>query len=343
MLKKIKIVAASILMLVLALGFTSIAVEDTPFKATDSLADVLVKLGDSPNLGKYPKFVDGVSAAAGEAIIKDGFAQKLNGKKTKKQSKHFVCISCHNVVKEDPDLAYPDPQDRLEYAVEKGIPFLQGTTLYGAVNRDTYYNGDYDKKYGALVDAARGDVREAIQLCATECAQGRALQEWEIESILAYMWTIDIKMGDLAMAGEEVDFVNEVLNGEDDSRSEALDLLSSKYLNFSPATFSKPPDSRKEGYLDLVGKPDNGKLIYEHSCMYCHEKQKYSYLHLDTHKMSLRHLKRHIDGYTRHSIYQVIRWGVPVKSGKRSYMPQYPQEKMSDQMVEDLRAYLEAS
>lgn len=343
MLNKIVIIAGGIIAVVFALSFTNITSTPSPFKNTDSLADILVKLGDSPNLDKYPKIVDGVSAEIGEDLVKNGFAQKINGKKTKKQSKHFVCISCHNVVKEDPDLAFPDPQDRLEYTVEKGIPFLQGSPLYGAVNRESYYNGDYDKKYGALVDPARNDIREAIQLCATECAQGRALEDWEIESILAYMWTIDIKMGDLAMAGEEVDYVNAVLNGVDDSRSDALELLYSKYQRYSPATFTKPPDNRKEGYPGLVGKPDNGKLIYENSCMYCHEKQKYSYLHLDTNSMSLRHLKRHIGGYTRHSIYQVIRWGVPVKSGKRSYMPQYTQEKMSDQMVEDLRAYLEAS
>ncbi len=323
--------------------FSPYSGSDRSFMPEDSVTDILVKLGDSPVLDKYPiKNNPRISAAIGEAIVKQGFAETPDGKKVKKQSKHFVCTSCHNVVKEDPDLAFPDPQERLEYAVEKGIPFLQGTTLYGAVNRETYYNGDYDKKYGDLVEPARNDIREAIKLCAVECAQGRELKGWEVESVLSYLWTIDLKMNDLNLAGEESDFINEVLSGKDDSRADALAMIDSKYLKDSPATFTRPPADRSIGY-DYEGNPANGELIYEQSCMHCHENERYSYFHLDKHKMSLRHMKRHIGGYTRHSIYQVIRWGVPVKSGKRSYMPQYPQEKMSDQMVEDLRAYFEAS
>lgn len=337
-----KYILALIIAVVIGLGFT----KDTklpPFSVEDSLSEILVKLGDSPRLNKYPrKQVNGVSAQVGESIVKNGFSAKPNGDHSKQQSKHFVCTSCHNVVKEDPELAFLDPQERLIYAKEKGIPFLQGTTLYGAVNRENYYNGDYEKKYGELVEPARNDIRNAIQLCATECAQGRALEDWELESILAYLWTIDIKMGDLGLAGEEVDFINSVLQGQDDSRSEAIELLEDKYAKSSPATFTYPPDDRKKGY-GLVGDPANGELIYELSCMHCHNKQRYSYLHLDKHSLSLHHLKRYISGYTRHSIYQVIRWGVPSKSGKRSYMPQYTQERLSDQMVEDLRAYLEAS
>ena len=93
-----------------------------------------------------------------------------------KQSKHFVCTSCHNIQKEDPDLSIADPQARLEYARDMELPYLPGTTLYGAVNRTSFYNGDYEKKYGDLVKPARNNLREAIQLCAVECSQGRALR-----------------------------------------------------------------------------------------------------------------------------------------------------------------------
>ena len=40
-------------------------------------------------------------------------------------------------------------------------------------------------------------------------------------------------------------------------------------------------------------------------------------------------------------MYQVTRWGVPVKSGKKSYMPQYTEERMSKQQLTDLRAFIE--
>ena len=163
------------------------------------VAEVLKKLGDKspnqPNTG-----LKGVSAENGKKLFLEGISTNPSGKKSKKQSKHFVCTSCHNTVQEDPNLSVSDPQARLEYANEKGIPFLQGTTMYGAVNRTSFYNGDYYKKYGSLMEKARNDIREAIQLCAVECAQGRSLKHWEIESILAYLWTLELKMEDLNLA-----------------------------------------------------------------------------------------------------------------------------------------------
>jgi len=292
----------------------------------ETVASVLEDKGvDFSN--KKPDFsISGVSVEAGRQLFHEGFAKKPKGGKTKKQSKHFVCSSCHNVAKEDPDLSIVDPQARLDYTSSNGLPFLQGTTMYGAVNRSTYYNGDYDKKYGDLVRPARNDIREAIQLCATECAQGRELKPWELESLLAYMWTLELQLEDI---------------GLDASSASALDVesIQAKFLSGAPATFLPPPSDRKKG-SGLIGNPDNGKLIYKNSCMHCHYRGKYSFLHLDESKLSLKHLKKNMSRYSRHSLYQVTRWGVPVKSGKKSYMPQYTQEKMSDQQLADLRAYI---
>lgn len=293
----------------------------------NSVAELLASKGMNYD-DKRPDFsIEGVSAEVGRQLFHEGFAQKPNGKKTKKQSKHFVCTSCHNTVKEDPNLAVSDPQARLIYAEKAGIPFLQGTTMYGAVNRQTYYNGDYYKKYGDLVEGARHDVRGAIQLCATECAQGRALKDWELESILAYMWTLELTLDDIDL---------------DQATAENLDVesIQARYLQGSPATFVPPPSDRRGG-TGLYGNPKNGQLIYDKSCLHCHYRGKYSFLHLDDSRLSFKHLKKNIGKYSRHSLYQVTRWGVPVKSGKRSYMPQYPQERMSDQQLADLRSYIE--
>ncbi len=297
------------------------------------VSELLIDLGDRETLLKAPDLgIPGVSAERGEEIVTQGFTQKVKGGKTKKQSKHFICTSCHNVKQEDPSLKINDPQSRLEYTTRKGLPFLQGTTLYGAVNRSSYYNGDYEKKYGDLVKPARNNVREAIQLCAIECAQGRALKEWEIESILAYLWDIGYTLDDVNFSQENYETL--------ESAPEKIDYIKSLYLSASEAHFVYPPDDRKIGY-GLEGNAENGKLIYENSCLHCHYQKKYSFLHLDNSKLSFKHLRKHAASYKRHSIYQVIRWGVSSKSGKRSYMPQYTQERMSDQQVEDLRAYIE--
>ena len=39
--------------------------------------------------------------------------------------------------------------------------------MYGTVNKVSWYNGDYFKKYGALVKPANQSLKEAIHLCAT--------------------------------------------------------------------------------------------------------------------------------------------------------------------------------
>ncbi|HMP31400.1 MAG TPA: cytochrome c, partial [Saprospiraceae bacterium] len=91
---------------------------------------------------------------------------------------------------------------------------------------------------------------------------------------------------------------------------------------------------------NLTGDKDNGYKIYKYSCLHCHQKQKYSYLDLDESNYSLNYLKRHLSTYHRQSIYQVTRWGVPVYSGKKSYMPQYTLERLSEQQLADLVAFI---
>ena len=219
------------------------------------------------------------------------------------------------------------------------MPFLQGSPLYGIVNRRSFYNGDYDKKYGDLVKPTRHNLREAIQLCAIECSQGRKLKDFEMESILAYLWTIDLKLGDLNISDEEMKMIQHAYDtGE--KRGDAIKILRSKYLDYSPATFLDPPADRKTGD-GLQGNPENGALIYELSCQYCHFDHKVSFLLLDNSKLTFQHLLQKAGTYDPHSIYQVIRYGTPPKGGKEAYMPQYTKEKMSDQQMADLRAYLE--
>ena len=63
-------------------------------------------------------------------------------------SKYYVCTTCHNLEIEDPDLRVSDPETRLTFAKENDLPFLQGSTFKGIVNRESWYNDDYVKKYG---------------------------------------------------------------------------------------------------------------------------------------------------------------------------------------------------
>ncbi len=312
---------------------TLVVSEETP------VSKVLLELGDAPADHLPDLSIDGASAEVGRDIVLTGVAQKPGWGKTNKQSNHFVCSSCHNIEREDPDLSISDPQARLEYVRDHNLPFLQGTTLYGAVNRTSFYNGDYEKKYGALVEPARNNLREAIQLCAVECSQGQALQPWEMESVLAYLWTIELKLKDLNISDKELNKINQALQ-QNSMTVEAIKMIKSKYLAGSPATFVTPPDDRKEGY-PLEGNADNGKLIYDLSCLHCHANERYSFFELDSSRFSFQFLERHMPRYTRYSVYQVARWGTSPIPGKMAYMPNYTKEKMSDQQMEDLRAYID--
>lgn len=329
------------------LFFISMGSSEKPtflFDDNTPVAEVLEQLGDSPQPHKPDMSIAGVSVENGRSIIFDGISKDPSGKTMPRQSKHFVCTSCHNMVKEDPDLSVSDPQARLEYAAANNLPFLQGTTLYGVVNRTSFYNGDYDKKYGDLVKSARNNLRGAIDLCAVECSQGRTLEKWEMESILAYLWTIDLKLNDLNLSQDEYVVVQAGMREggkKNIATTGAIDILKSKYLQASPATFLTPPDDRTKGY-DFKGDPNNGSIIYHHSCLHCHDKGRYALFSLDDSKYSFKFLNRHKDRYTPFSLYQVGRYGTYPLNGKKSYMPHYTKEKMSDQQMEDLRAYIES-
>lgn len=305
-----------------------------------SVAEVLQQLGDEPPAHYPDTSLPGVSVEAGRGIVLTGFAPKPGGGTINKQSKHYVCTACHNVEREDPDLSVADPQARLEYARDNGLPFLQGTALYGAVNRTSFYNGDYEQKYGSLVEDARHSLRESIQLCATECSQGRALEPWELESVLAYLWTIDLKLGDLRLSEAAYAQIESAL-AKQENQAATIALIKSKYLAGSPATFVDPPQDRKAGYSVDSTDVENGRLVYELGCLHCHENQRYSFFSLDNSKLTFKHLAKHFPRYTQYSVYQVGRYGTSPVPGSKPYMPNYTLEKMSHQQMEDLRAYIE--
>ena len=280
--------------------------------------------------------VAGASAELGRRLVLEGLRARGG-----QQSAHFKCTSCHNVVREDPVLTAADPEARLRYANEHDLPFLPGTTLWGAVNRETYYNGDYDKKYGDLVKNARRNLRGAIQLCATECAQGEPLNAVEMESVLAYLHTIGLRLGDLPATAPRRQEVNQALAGK--NRESTVRRLKASYALASPATFVPPPVDREAGY-DLGGgvsvEAVRGRAIYQRGCLHCHAQQRYSFYELDEDALHYRFLTKHFPRYTRYSTYQVARYGTSPIPGKRAYMPHYTAERMSDRQLEELRAYL---
>lgn len=304
-----------------------------------SVQNLLERLGDekSQNYADLP--LTGSSIDIGESIVLTGRSRNMFGGKTKKQSKHFVCTSCHNVEQESAFLNIEDPQERLEYTDKMGLPFLQGSPLFGIVNRTSFYNDDYKKKYGDLVDPARDNIREAIQLCAIQCSQGRALKDWELESVLSYLWTLELRVKNLVFTEQESMEIEMSMNGNGD-KDKAIQLIKSKYLDYAPAHFTAPPENRKEGIAEITPNTDNGKKIFKNSCLFCHYENDYSFFEMNDEKVTFKQLKKNMGKYDHKSVYQVVRYGTEPLAGKKAYMPHFPLEKMSLQQMEDLRAYI---
>ena len=92
-------------------------------------------------------------------------------------------------------------------------------TLYGIVDRTSWFNDDYVKKYGDLVAPANKSLVGATNLCSKECSQGRSLTDFEMDAVLTYLWTLGLRWGDLPEDGIPLAMAETVAQrGDDEGR-----------------------------------------------------------------------------------------------------------------------------
>jgi cytochrome c553 len=278
--------------------------------------------------------LDMTKAEMGRQLILNGKA-----KKGKLISIHFKCIDCHNLVKETKEPNDLSPESRLHYAKENNLNFLPASTLWGIYNRKSWYNDDYIKKYGDLIKNAKDSLQNAVQVCAKYCSSGRFLENWEVEAIMHYFKQNELKVKDLSLSAIDKKNILFWQKLDVDEKKELLNNIESAYTIAFPATFlpTMPRENRKYGE---GASAENGKELFKRSCLSCHENKRVTYLNLIPDKLSAKYLLKNLDGYTDKNLYQVIRWGTYQKAGRKQYMPHYTKEKMSDQQIEDLVAYL---
>lgn len=306
------------------------------FTAHTTVSDALLLLGDDPAIHHTTDRTDVVS---GFELFTTGVTSADMGDDSPGRiSKHFVCTDCHNLVKEDPDLTVSDPEARLAYAAEMNLPFLQGTTMFGVVNRSTWYNDDYLNKYGAMIAPARDTLVNAIQLCATQCSQGREMTDWEISAMIQYFHTIQITLGDLGLNQDQYNRLDQAWH-QGGVRTEEIEWLKSRYLSGSPATFIDPKDKSARTYGE-GGNAENGKLIYDLSCMHCHSETGVTNFILNDETLTFAYLDKHMKDKGNKSIYVISRKGTYSVGGYKPYMPHYTAERMSLAQMEDLAAYI---
>ena len=289
------------------------------------------------------KSMAGASVEKGRDLVHKGYTFTDKNKKTKKISKFFVCTSCHNVKKEFEFQNQISAENRLSYADKNGLPFLQGSTFYGIVNRSSFFNDDYQNKFKEErgIKEANKDLRAAVNFCARVGTQGRDLEEWEIESILAYFWTLQFKIGDLNLSDQDKQIIKDCIPNNS-RKNEALKIIESKFVAAMPANFLKIPrfQELEEGELNDATRIHQGKVIYNQSCLHCHLHKKYSFFGLENDRITLKSM----ESATRNqnyifSMYYLVREGLDPRAGHRSYMPLFSAEKMSEEQLKNLYIY----
>ncbi len=329
----IAIVACSVLT-------ASMLFQPVSYDAQTPVSSMLIALGDEAQ-SHYVGTQDMEKIEKGKDLVMTG-GPWMDGKVEYRLSEYFVCIDCHNIQPEAPFADDNDSDSRLQYAKEFNLDYLPGSTLYGITNRTSWFNGDNEKKYGKeLIDPARHDLKNAIQLCSKECSVGRELTDDEMESMLHFLNAIELKLKDLNLSEEEVAQISKVGQTAEE-KAASIKLIKSKYIDGYPATFVEdiPVKERKMG---KEGNLENGKWIYEKSCLHCHGEGKVTkktvFGYGDDQK-DFDWLVSYFKKCNGGSIYWITRHGTSSKEKIPEYMPIYSKEKLSDSQVEDLAAFI---
>lgn len=323
----------------------TIAFSEAPsFEITESTPvwDVMTKLG-KVNVNRLDPDKKG-SAQKGQELVMQGFTTNLKGKRTPRTSPKKTCNACHTIQAEHPNPFVINPQSRLEYADSMGIPFLPGAPFQGIVNRVSFFNDDYQTIFThedrLLVKTGHRDIRKAIQACNKLYAEGRKLEYWELESILAFFWTMELKMGDLELPQEEITMIEQAIETNKDN-ARAVNTMRRYYREIYPATLVEPiPLAERKKISPVLNSFSNGKRLYQRSCLHCHANKRYSDYKLDKKQKTFAFLKKHFDEENSyHSIYAAMRYSPGHKSEKCN-APHFTGERLSDQQIQDLRFFI---
>jgi mono/diheme cytochrome c family protein len=330
-----------IIAFVITTGFTARFLMQPPAYDRDTpVSSILIALGEqAPD--HYVANIDMEKVSLGKDIVLTGRAYLPDGTYSEPVSKFFICTDCHNVLPEAPFADDNDPTSRLNYAMEFNQPYLPGSTFHGIANRTSWFNGDHEKKYGTeMIAPTRHDLKKAIQLCSKECSSGRLLEDWELEAMLHYFSALELKLKDLNLTKDELAQIS--ATGQTEAqKQENIKLIRSKFIQGYPATFVEaiPAKDRK---LGETGNLEHGKWIYQKSCMHCHAEgrvtrtvfgEKPGQKNFD---WLVSYFKKSNGG----SVYWITRHGTGASEKTPMYMPIYSKEKLNDEQVEDLAAYI---
>ena len=281
-------------------------------------------------------------------------------------SKYFKCITCHNYDREDPDLTNQDPEARFHWIEKTGqkIYLLQGATMWGIVNRETFYADYYGIYHHLCVPEGKkppstpcgpllkvcgpgcrtmdpASLEDAIQVCSAYCSAGRYLQEWELYALLAFFWDQEIRLKDLDLTPEQAAHMKKVLTSRspDPQYAKGLrGLLAGKYAKKAGNTFRGIPKATKEalgGTLvveygngrEFAGDSGRGERLWQLSCGRCHG--------MENMPAKAKYFTEDLDKF-----HKMIAKGT--RNRDKPYMPNFTLERLSHQQSADILVYLKS-
>ncbi len=284
----------------------------------------------------------------------------------------YTCSRCHNDQREDPILTKQDPESRflwINAAPERNLRMTQGVTLWGVVNRVSFYNGHFSIYHnlcvpreahpepenldcgpteGRCADGCRPmntrRIEDAIQVCARYCCVGQGyLTDWELNALLTYLWDLELHLSDLDLATEIAPLLKKVLQ-DPSSYSPAevakyRSLLTGQYLAKSGETFRGIPEFKDGRWLQpTIGPYRQGKSFVGDPVtggklyeLTCANCHGADKIGGPGHKRLVRYLP---------SFYEAVAEGT--YRGDRPYMPEFTLERLSHQQIADILSYLQS-
>ena len=310
----------------------------------------------------------------GRELFYNGFVEKspVDGANSKRISKYedYTCVKCHNIVREDRVLTVQDPESRYDMSTtNNGIKLTQGTTLWGAVNRTSFYNGIY-ADYRTL-KVPKGDIdnpksincikepekckefdfsslNEAIQICSLYCSDGIGyLDKWELFSLLAFLWSNETKLSDLGFSEEVKKEIIDVLENRenhtiDEIKEQEGRVVKRLLLASSATSRTTPKFTRINKWISTVNRDESPFFMLEMAnTNVLHGKRLFEITCLQCHydgSTVSDDLAEDL-GYDEERFYEVLYKGTKPRR-KQPYMPEYPLERLNHTQAENILAYL---
>lgn len=300
---------------------------------TTPLSDFLSLLG-AESKPRFPGTDDPGLVAAGREMIYKG---RLPNSQGEKLSEYFYCADCHSAEREQRLLSpHGDAQATVDFSIENDLPLLPASTFAGITDRVAYFeSGTTDSL--EIEAKPKSDLESAVQFCSTALARGRELNPVEMQAVLAYLFSLEWRVGDLGFRGADLaELKRRSLNRRE--HNTIVEDLQKRYPLRALRIRGDLPTESKSGYPSVKEtNPERGHQIWSKACLHCHGAEGASQHFFGNRVSTWRKLLSLFEDGTA---YRHIREGSGSENGV--YMPPYPVNKLGEQEIEDLRAYITA-